>query len=279
MALTYLQRRVCLLLAEERKRSGESYVAGGAALNECLRGRRVSRDVDLFHDTAEAVAATWAKDRDLLLAAGLTVTLRRQDLAGFVEAEVADGDDRAVVQWAYDSAYRFFPLVEHEVFGLTLHPVDLATNKTLALVGRRAVRDWVDVVHCHEYLQPLGYLAWAAAGKNLGFGPLDIIEEAARTTRYAKPELAGVVYEGTAPDFDAIAHSWRKAIAEAREIVRLLPAEHAGKVVLDPDDQLAKASPMALAREIEKGQVAFHEGRIRGALPEVWRERGREPTR
>ena len=276
MALTPLQERICRLLADERKRSGESYVAGGAALNECLRGRRQSKDVDLFHDSAEAVAATWPRDRDLLLAAGLAVTLRRQDSAGFVEAEIGDGDDRAVVQWAHDSAYRFFPLVEHEVFGLTLHPVDLATNKTLALVGRRAVRDWVDVVLCHETLQPLGYLAWAAAGKNLGFGPLDIVEEAARTTRYAKPELAAVVYEGPGPDFDAVARSWRKAIDDAREIVRLLPAEHAGKVVLGHDD-LENASPAALARDLEAGRVAFHEGRIRGALPEVGRDSGRGP--
>jgi len=279
MALTPLQQRICRLLAEERKRSGESYVAGGAALNECLRGRRLSKDVDLFHDTAEAVAATWPKDRDVLLAAGLSVSVRRQDPAGFVEAEIADQSDRAVVQWAHDSAYRFFPLVEHEVFGLTLHPIDLATNKTLALVGRRAVRDWVDVVHCHETLQPLGYLAWAAAGKNLGFGPLDIIEEAARTTRYAKPELAAVVFEGPAPDFDAIAKTWRKAITDAREIIRLLPPEHAGKVVLDHHNHLEKASPVTLIRDLKAGRVAFHEGRIRGALPQVQRDRDRGPRR
>ena len=34
MALTTLQREVCRLLADRRKASGESYVAGGAALNE-----------------------------------------------------------------------------------------------------------------------------------------------------------------------------------------------------------------------------------------------------
>lgn len=271
MALTALQQRICRLLAEARKRSGESYVAGGVALNECLRGRRVSRDVDLFHDTAEAVAETWPTDRDLLVAAGLTVAVRRQDLAGYVEAEIADGADRAVVEWAHDSAYRFFPLVEHELFGLTLHPVDLATNKLLALVGRRAVRDWVDVIHCHETLQPLGYLAWAAAGKNLGFGPLDLIEEAARTTRYARPELAGVVFEGPAPDFDAMARSWRAAIADARELVRLLPPEHAGKVVLAPDVRLERAAPAALAAELEAGRVSFHEGHIRGAMPQLRR--------
>ncbi len=36
MALSEFQRRLCLLLADERKRSGESYVAGGEALNELL---------------------------------------------------------------------------------------------------------------------------------------------------------------------------------------------------------------------------------------------------
>jgi hypothetical protein len=34
MALTALQQRICRILAEARKRSGESYVAGGVALNE-----------------------------------------------------------------------------------------------------------------------------------------------------------------------------------------------------------------------------------------------------
>jgi hypothetical protein len=176
------------------------------------------------------------------------------------------------VQWAHDSAFRFFPLVEHELFGLTLHPVDLATNKLLALVGRRAVRDWVDVVQCHDALQPLGYLAWAAAGKNLGFGPLDLIEDAARTTRYARPELAAVVFDGPAPDFDAMARAWRKAIADAREIVRLLPPEHAGKVVLDAGSELERSTPAALGGELAAGRVSFHEGHIRGVMPEVRRD-------
>lgn len=57
MALTEFQRRVCRLLADERKRSGESYVAGGLALNELLAGHRRSKDIDLFHDAQAALAA------------------------------------------------------------------------------------------------------------------------------------------------------------------------------------------------------------------------------
>jgi hypothetical protein len=53
MPLTDIQRRVCRLLADRRIAEGERYVAGGLALNEALGGSRLSRDIDLFHDTGE----------------------------------------------------------------------------------------------------------------------------------------------------------------------------------------------------------------------------------
>lgn len=45
MALTDFQRRLCRLLADNRIGAGESYVAGGAALNELIAGPRISRDI------------------------------------------------------------------------------------------------------------------------------------------------------------------------------------------------------------------------------------------
>jgi hypothetical protein len=51
MALTNIQRDVCRLIARQRIASGESYVAGGAALNTVLHAPRISQDLDLFHDT------------------------------------------------------------------------------------------------------------------------------------------------------------------------------------------------------------------------------------
>jgi len=74
-----------------------------------------------------------------------------------------------------------------------LHAFDLATNKVLALVGRLEVRDWVDVIYSAERLQPLGYLAWAASGKDPGFSPAAIIEQAGRTGRYSAEEVAELV--------------------------------------------------------------------------------------
>ena len=109
-------------------------------------------------------------DRTLLEAAGYTVDPLRER-PGLVEATVSRGGQCLLVEWARDSAFRFFPLVAHEELGLMLHAFDLATNKVLALVGRLEVRDWVDVISCDERLQPLGYLAWAACAKDPGFAP------------------------------------------------------------------------------------------------------------
>jgi hypothetical protein len=86
MALTTIQRDVCRLLADRRIASGESYVAGGAALNELLSTSRLSRDLDLFHDTEEALAATWESDRRVLEAGGYALRVLRERPT-FVEAE------------------------------------------------------------------------------------------------------------------------------------------------------------------------------------------------
>ncbi len=63
MALTAFQRRICRLLADNRIASGESYVAGGVALNELIGAPRRSNDIDLFHDADEALEASWEADR------------------------------------------------------------------------------------------------------------------------------------------------------------------------------------------------------------------------
>jgi hypothetical protein len=267
MALTPLQRRICRLLADLRRQGGESYVAGGVALNELLGGARLSRDVDLFHDTAEALAVTWSRDRDTLVAAGLRVTPSREG-PSFVQARVDDASGSEVLQWVQDSAYRFFPLVEDDTFGLTLHPFDHATNKILALAGRREARDWIDAIQCHETLQPLGYLAWAASGKDPGLSPLFILEQAART-RYVQAEIDQLAFDGPVPRASDLSVRWHRALEEAREVVRLLPPEQVGLCVLDTHGGLLKTPASVLAEELARGRVAFHPGRIKGAFPEI----------
>jgi hypothetical protein len=268
MALTELQRHVCRLLADERRASGESYVAGGVALSVALQTQRLSRDLDLFHDTTEAVARSWDRDRAALAQAGYAVDVLRER-PGYVEVVVSRGGNRLVVEWARDSAFRFFPLVEHEELGLTLHAFDLATNKVLALVGRLEARDWVDVIECHERLQPLGYLAWAATGKDPGFTPLGILDHAQRSGRYTDDEVAALAFDGPPPAAADLSRRWHRALHAARTIVERLPAEQVGHAVLTTEGQLFTGGPADLEHALSEGKLAFHRGRIGGAWPQI----------
>ncbi|HAK93635.1 MAG TPA: hypothetical protein DCM87_01160 [Planctomycetes bacterium] len=268
MALTTLQRDICKLIAAQRIESGESYLAGGAALNAVMGAGRVSRDLDLFHDTAEALAATWDADTHLLEARGYRVEVVRER-PSFVEAIVSRGEARVLVQWAQDSAYRFFPLVRHDELGLILHPFDLATNKVLALAGRVEPRDWVDTIECHERIQGLGFLSWAACGKDPGFSPRAILDHAARTARYSAGEISALSFEGPAPDAGELARRWKRCLGEAEHVIALLPEVEAGKAVVDPEGGIYRGAPDDVARDLAQGIMRFHAGAIRGAWPRV----------
>jgi hypothetical protein len=269
MSLTALQCDVCRLFAEHRIAHGERYIAGGVALNVVLGASRRSRDIDVFHDTAEALRSSWDSDRALLLSHGYGVEVVRERPA-FIEALVRRSDQTVVVEWSQDSAYRFFPLVEHPVLGLTMHPVDLATNKVLALVGRREVRDFIDVMQAVETVQPLGYLAWAACGKDPGFSPPAVVEEGARSVRYGQAEVDALDFgESPTPNAAVLSARWHAAVNEARLVVLELPAERAGTCVIEATGHLCRAPFTELSGLLKRGALRFHEGSIRGSFPRV----------
>ena len=268
MALSAFQREICQLVARNRLQNGESYLARAAALNELLGAPRLSRDLDVFHDTEEALSVSWQADRAVFEEAGYEVRVVRER-QGFVEAEIRRRGDAVLMQWARDSAYRFFPLVQHAEFGLTLHPFDLATSKVLALVGRVEARDFVDTLTCDRQVQPLEYLAWAACGKDPGFSPLSILEEAARTARYADAEIRALDFAGDAPDPQELSRTWRVRLAAARAVVATLPAEEAGRAVLDESGRLFRGDEEALRAALAAGALRYHRGSIRGAFPRL----------
>lgn len=268
MALTAFQRQVCRLLADARVAAGEGYLAGGATLNEALGGARVSRDIDVFHDTEEAVGTAWDADRRLLEAAGYRLRVLRER-PSYVEAEVRIDVSSVLVQWTRDSAFRFFPLVAHPELGLALHPFDLATNKVLALVGRLEARDWVDTILCHEKLQRLGFLAWAACGKDPGFSPAAILRLAARSSHYGRDEILELDFDGSSPSAARLSDTWRQMLSEADEIVAALPPDEAGTCVLRDDATLLSVPPSEIPGLLESGRVVFHPGRLRGAFPQA----------
>lgn len=268
MAITNFQRGICRLVASSRVERGESYVAGGVALNTHLAAERVSRDIDLFHDTREALVATWSTDRELLEGEGYTLDVRLERPT-FVEAVVRRGGEQVVVLWVCDSAFRFFPLVEHPDLGLTLHPFDLATNKVLALVGRLEVRDWVDVIACNDRLQPLGYLAWAACGKDPGYSPSRILAEARRSSRYTDVEVAELAFEAAPPDAAELSRKWSSILVTADDVVEGLPPDEVGTCVMTAGGELFRGTPPELQAALAKGSLRFHGGRIGGVLPTI----------
>jgi hypothetical protein len=159
--------------------------------------------------------------------------------------------------------------VEHADLGLTLHPFDLATNKVLALVGRLEVRDWVDVIESARRLQPLGFLAWAACGKDPGFSPLAILEHAARSSRYSKEEIATLDFEGAPPDASALSREWHDMLKQAHETIADLPPSESGKCVLISDGSLCTYEGQPLRQAVSRSELVFHPGSIRGAFPQL----------
>ena len=267
MAITSFQSDILKLLAVRRRELGESYVAGGVALNQLLQAPRRSRDIDLFHDTEEALAATWAGDRALLTANGYAVQVLRES-PSFVEARVTHYGAHTLMQWARDSAYRFYPLIADDVMGLTLHPFDLATNKVLAMAGRLEPRDWIDVVNCDQLIQPFGFLVWSACGKDPGFNPQSLLSAASRS-HYSQAELDSLDFEGPQPNAQAIGMRWHEMLGVARGIIERLPSDEAGKCVVSGTGDLFKGSTDELELALKDRALAFHEGQIGGSWPTI----------
>jgi hypothetical protein len=235
-------------------------------LNTLLEARRRSRDVDLFHDTAEAVSRTIEQDSRLLRDAGYVVRFARQ-APTFAEAVVEKDGDSSLIEWVHDSAFRFFPLVENTELGLAMHPFDLATNKVLAMAGRLEPRDWIDLFTCHRELQPLGYLVWAACGKDPGFSPTSLLQEIRRGSRYSQAELDVLDFDGRTPDAAQLGSDWHEMLREAKAVCEILPADTAGTCVCRGHEELCTAPPHELAAALAEKTLWFHSGSIGGAWP------------
>ncbi|MGA2977071.1 MAG: nucleotidyl transferase AbiEii/AbiGii toxin family protein [Spirochaetia bacterium] len=266
MALTDYQRGILALLATHRIERQESYLAGGAALTVATESPRLSRGIDLFHDTREALLSTWEEDHRILAAGGYSIEVRRQ-YPTFVEAAVRKGGSAVIVQWAVNSAFRFFPLVRDVSALPSLHPFDLATNKTLALIGRVEPRDWIDLIACHDRIQPIGLLCWAASGKDPGTNPTLIVSEAGRSARYTQVEIDGLSFEEHPPDTASLSVRWKAMLSEARTIIAALPTEEVGTCVLDAKGKLFRGDQVQIGTALAGGMLRFHRGTIRGSIP------------
>src|SRR6266581_1112373 len=113
MPLTALQKEVLAVLAGNR--GEESHFAGGVVLNVADQSARFSHDFDIFHELAEEVTRASNRDVDSLRRAGFQVeTPSRygewEKDSTFRKARVSRGNETVEIDWAADSAFRFFPI-------------------------------------------------------------------------------------------------------------------------------------------------------------------------
>lgn len=137
------------------------------------------------------------------------------------------------------------------------------------MAGRLEVRDWIDTLECHRALQPLGFLAWAACGKDEGLNPLLILGEASRSSHYAPTEVAALQWQGEPPDTPGLAREWKFALREAQGVVAALPLEHVGECVLQEDGTPFRGTLDEYHAAQSENRILFHAGSIRGAWPEI----------
>lgn len=247
-------------------RSPDSHVAGATVLNQSENSPRFSKDIDLFHDTEDALIQAFATDRETLIQAGFAVEVNR-DLETFKRALVSRGNLQTKVEWVRDAAFRFFPAEPDPSMGYRLNRWDAATNKVLAAAARIAIRDYIDLLHLHVHSLSLGALTWAAAGKDGGLSPDFILEEMQRLQKYPPTAYAKIDLKDP-PDPVALKQIWLTALREARELFDLLLDLDApyGCFFLNPNGEPQTPDRTSLA------SLRPHFGTLRGCWPRIVEE-------
>ncbi len=260
MPLTDFQRELLATLGARSDR----YLAGGAALHHSAESLRYSDDLDFFHDAEARVAAAFAADRAVLETAKYRVTVDFSQ-PGFIRALVERGDAATRVDWAHDTAWRFFPLTLESWGGWVLHPVDLALNKLLALVGRDEPRDVLDLLWCDAHVLGAEALIWAVPGKDPALSPIGVIELLQRRGRVRPEEIARLALR-TPVTVEQVRTDWHAMLTRADTFVRARPADEVGLLYVDRAG-VARVPTVGIA--LEDQGLTPHRGAPGGVIARV----------
>jgi len=259
MPLSDIQKKILRLIAH--KRHPDKYLAGASVLHHSENSPRYSQDLDFFHDLAQSIALSAENDAMILRDAGYCVRWVLQNPT-FYRAIVEIENETVSLEWAQDSAFRFFPLQDDEECGHRLHYADAAINKMLALAGREEARDYIDILYIDQTYLGLGALAWAACGKDPGYTPEFILEHAARHGAYTQADIDRLDLAENV-DLKDLKKRWLAAHQNALSLIGKLPAKEIGCLYVDREGLPVNPKP-------ESGDfpnLIRHFGCIRGAWP------------
>jgi hypothetical protein len=199
---------------------------------------RPTQDVDLFTPDSGEVTRLSDALAVALRAEGAKVRVDRRG-PGFTRLAVTVADGRSVVvEIAHDARIREAVQLS---FGRVLHPDEVAADKTLALFGRAAARDLVDVAALSKRY-PLERLCELAAEKDPGFDRrifADALSAAAAHSDAAFAELG--FGPATVAALRASAAQWRTELLNAGDISAADAVPSVGGRTLPPSD--APGSP------------------------------------
>ncbi|OGX39314.1 MAG: hypothetical protein A3G91_04805 [Omnitrophica WOR_2 bacterium RIFCSPLOWO2_12_FULL_50_9] len=199
------------------KDSNQFYLTGGTALAYFYLNHRQSNDLDFF-TSAEEIIDPFSRQLEKHLAAQGFESQRQRSFHFFVELIVSLKGETTLIHLALDSAFRFEPArifpgyPDLKVDGLT----DIASNKLLALFGRAALRDFIDV---YFLLQDRRFsreqLAEAARQKDPGFDLywLGVAFERIHTFPADSPDMLLLLQPVKFKELENFFDKWRQEIA------------------------------------------------------------------
>lgn len=260
MPLTPFQKKIFSLL--KANRNLESYIAGGTAINQKASSLRYSNDIDFFHDTDEAVQTAFEADRGVLLKNSYefkSIISQRS----FFRAVVSKDNESLKLDWARDTAFRFFPVIEDSELGYRLHDVDLAVNKCVALANRSEVRDALDIIELDKRVLSLAGCCWAACGKDPGFTPELLLNLIQRHATFS-PDLLNAESLAKKVDPRKLKLDFMTLLDEAKNDLKELDPKDLGCVYINKKNLVVKNPSVSNTQKTLK-----HFGSIKGSWPQV----------
>ncbi|HTI70487.1 MAG TPA: nucleotidyl transferase AbiEii/AbiGii toxin family protein [Candidatus Limnocylindria bacterium] len=264
MPIGEFEREVLRCLATNR--NPESFIAGATVLNQGADSPRSSEDIDVFHDSNQSLKAAVESDLEALERDGFRYEVILRD-ESFVRAIVQRAAATTKVEWARDSAFRFFPVEADLELGWRLNFWDAATNKVHAVAGRTKARDYIDILHLHLHHLAFGALVWAAAGQDPGLTPEMLVEFAVRNSKY-RPEHFDQVRLTVPVDLQRMKEVFLAAVEDAQDLFAKLPSEEIGCFYLNETGHPVYPDPDSPGF----GKLKRHFGSVRGTLPRISEE-------
>ena len=207
--LSPIQNRVQRIVADVVAGSRFALAGGGALISLGLTARQTN-DLDYFSSDENDVALYVPQVIEALRLDGLEVAIAQQSNT-FVRMSVSYESERTEVDFGLDA--RLFPTQDGD-FSPVLSSRELAVDKVLAIFGRAAARDFVDLASLTQFfdLEPLLLLAHE---KDPGFDPLMFLQATNRFEAIRLSEFGLSISEHAELAQDV--ETWRRQV---REIIR-----------------------------------------------------------